>query len=200
MKAYQESLPGKDGRKGISQSELLSMMASVNPEYGRISSHSVVSSWEAGETVPTVERLETFGAAVGLPEDAVEGLILLAGLNPQYQDSRTLTCSRCGGETETEHVRVTRRTDGEPGTTTATRTRKGLDCGHAAESRERWFDSSEETAHREMREIISKMKWAGNQITQAVQQAEEIHRTGDSGQGAQRQTRRCAGAAKDGAH
>ena len=181
MKAYRESAPGKDGRKGVSQGELLSRMASVDPEHHKANSHSIVSRWESGETVPTVRRLETFGAALGLPEEEVEGLILLAGLSPDYQDGRTLTCPRCGGETQTERIRMTRRTDEAPGVTAATRTRKCLDCGHTAESCERWLDSAEEAAHREMRELISKMKWAGNQIAQAVERAEEIQRTGDAG-------------------
>ena len=82
MKAYRESAPGKDGRKGVSQGELLSRMASVDPEHHKANSHSIVSRWESGETVPTVRRLETFGAALGLPEEEVEGLILLAGAQP----------------------------------------------------------------------------------------------------------------------
>ena len=179
MKAYRESAPGKDGRKGVSQGELLSMMASVDPEHHRASSHSIVSRWESGETVPTVERLETFGAALGLPKEEIEGLILLAGLSPDYQDGRTLTCPWCGGETQTERIRMTRRTDEAPGVTAATRTRKCLDCGHVAESCERWANSSEETTHRQMREIISKIKWGSNQIRQAVQEAEAIYHSGD---------------------
>ena len=181
MKCYRESAPGKDGRKGVSQSELLSMMAAIDPAYGRIASHSVVSRWESGETVQTVERLETFGAALGLTEETVEGLILLAGLSPGYQDGRTLTCLRCGGETEAERVRMTRRADGEPGVTAATRSRKCLDCGHTAESGERWLDGSEEAARGEMKEIMSSIKCAGDQIAQAVRRAERLQRAGDVG-------------------
>ena len=182
MKAYRESAPGKDGRKGVSQGELLSMMASVDPEHHRATSHSIVSRWESGETVPSAERLETFGAALGLPKGEVEGLILLAGLSPEYQDGRTLTCLQCGGETETERLKMTRMTYGKPGgVVAATRTRKCLDCGHVAESRERWAADSEEAAHGEMKEVINRMKWAGNQIAQAVEQAEKIQRTGDAG-------------------
>ena len=190
MKAYRESAIGRDGRKGVSQGELLSMMASVDPKHHRASSHSIVSRWESGETFQTVERLEIFGAALGLSKEAVEGLILLAGLSPDYQDGRTLTCLECGGETETEQVRMTRTTYGKPGgVVAATRTRKCLDCGHAAESRERWAADSEEAAQGEMKEVINRMKWAGNQIAQAVEQAEKIQHAGDAGQGAQRAAR-----------
>ena len=73
--------------KGLSQEDLLRRMADVDPEYGRRFSHSTVSRWESGATRPTVGRLQTFGRALNLSDDEVAGLMLLAGLAPDYESA-----------------------------------------------------------------------------------------------------------------
>ena len=85
MRAYRESFVPSRGRRGISQEELLRRMADVDPEYGQRFSHTTVSRWESGATLPRVGRLRTFGKALDLSDDEVAGLILLAGLAPDYE-------------------------------------------------------------------------------------------------------------------
>ena len=95
MRAYRESFPREDGRQGITQRELLQLMAVVDANYDMASSHGTVSRWESGDTTPTLERLVVFGRALNLTAAEVQGLILLAGLDPRHQETRTLTCPRC---------------------------------------------------------------------------------------------------------
>ena len=85
MRAYRESFVPSRGRRGISQEELLRRMADVDPEYGQRFSHTTVSRWESGVTLPRIGRLRTFGKALDLSEDEVAGIILLAGLAPDYE-------------------------------------------------------------------------------------------------------------------
>ena len=85
MRAYRESFVPSRGRRGISQEELLRRMADVDPDYGQRFSHTTVSRWESGATLPRVGRLRTFGKALDLSDDEVAGLILLAGLAPDYE-------------------------------------------------------------------------------------------------------------------
>ena len=80
MRAYRESFTRPDGRKGLTQEELLGRMADVDGQYGERYSHSTVSRWESGATRPTRQRLEAFGKALELSSVEVEGLITLAGL------------------------------------------------------------------------------------------------------------------------
>lgn len=81
MRAYRESFAGPDGRKGLTQEELLGRMADVDGEYGERYSHSTVSRWESGATRPTRQRLIAFGRALELSPVEVEGLLTLAGLD-----------------------------------------------------------------------------------------------------------------------
>ena len=81
MRAYRESFAQADGRKGLTQEELLSRMADVDGQYGERYSHSTVSRWESGATRPTRQRLLAFGKALELSSVEVEGLITLAGLD-----------------------------------------------------------------------------------------------------------------------
>ena len=81
MRAYRESFAHQDGRKGLTQEELLGRMAEVDSEYGERYSHSTVSRWESGATRPTRQRLIAFGKALELSSVEVEGLIALAGLD-----------------------------------------------------------------------------------------------------------------------
>ena len=81
MRAYRESFTQPDGRKGLTQEELLGRMADVDGQYGERYSHSTVSRWESGATRPTQQRLVAFGKALELSSVEVEGLITLAGLD-----------------------------------------------------------------------------------------------------------------------
>ena len=80
MRAYRESFQREDGRKGLSQEELLERMALVDENYPQRFSHTTVSRWESGITRPSGERIRVFGKALGLSETEIDGLFLLAGL------------------------------------------------------------------------------------------------------------------------
>lgn len=82
MRAYRESFVWEDGRRGLTQEELLQRMAAVDSDYSERFSHATVSRWESGATRPTVSRLEVFGKAVGLTAAEIEGLIALATFQP----------------------------------------------------------------------------------------------------------------------
>ncbi len=86
MRAYRESFLRKDGRRGLTQDDLLRLMADVDVdgEYGERYSHATVSRWETGQTSPSVERFRTFGKALELSDAEVAGLILLSGLAGDY--------------------------------------------------------------------------------------------------------------------
>ncbi len=81
MRAYRESFTQPDGRRGLTQEELLGRMANVDGQYGERYSHSTVSRWESGATRPTKQRLIAFGKALELSSVEVEGLVTLAGLD-----------------------------------------------------------------------------------------------------------------------
>ena len=85
LRAYRRSFKAENGRTGISQEELLRRMGAVDPAYGDRFSHATVSRWEAGATRPSVDRLRTIGQALKLPDADVAGLILLAGLAPNFK-------------------------------------------------------------------------------------------------------------------
>ena len=87
MRAYRESFTRDDGRRGLTQEELLRRMGSVDGEYAQRFSHATVSRWESGATRPRVERLKVFGKALDLPETEVAGLVLLAGLAPDFRSA-----------------------------------------------------------------------------------------------------------------
>ena len=178
MKTYRESFEKDDGRVGLSQTELLHRMGEINPQYKSIRSHGTVSRWETGESIPTAERIETYGKALNLSEHEIDGLILLAGLSPGFQDSRTLTCTRCGGETVTEQVNNNRiLTGSEFAVTKAARTRRCLDCGHCEESCEHW-------ASREKPEQLAEyLEGAAAWLKQALREAETL-RAGQADEGA----------------
>ena len=82
MRAYRESFVDEGGRRGLTQDELLSRMAVVDPEYANRHSHATVSRWESGSTRLNAPRLRVFGRALNLSETEVDGLLLLAGLAP----------------------------------------------------------------------------------------------------------------------
>ena len=169
MKTYRESFEKDDGRVGLSQTELLHRMGEINPQYKSIRSHGTVSRWETGESIPTAERIETYGKALNLSEHEIDGLILLAGLSPGFQNSRTLTCTRCGGETVTEQVNNERtQTCSGLAVTKAMRVRRCLDCGHSEESCEHW--ASRQTAEQVIEDVEGAAAW----IRQTLREAETL--------------------------
>ena len=85
MRAYRESFTSEDGRRGLTQEELLRRMAAISDEYAERFSHATVSRWESGATRPTVHRLRTFGSALHLSDTEIAGLIMLAGLAPDFE-------------------------------------------------------------------------------------------------------------------
>ena len=175
MRAYRESFPREDGRLGITQRELLQRMAAVDDRYALRSSHGTVSRWESGDTTPTIQRLEVFGTALNLTEAEVQGLILIAGLDPRRQETRTLECTRCKGQTETTLTKMVR----EPAIAGAAvsaviRTRTCLRCGHRGQSVERWADSPEESQRRRYRQILRRAHRASGEIQSALSEAIQI--------------------------
>ena len=93
MRAYRESFTSEAGRRGLTQEELLQRMAAVDSEYGERFSHATVSRWESGATRPTIHRLKAFGRSLNLSQTEVAGLILLAGLAPDFQTAWERTTS-----------------------------------------------------------------------------------------------------------
>ena len=87
MRSYREAFLGEDGRRGLTQEELLQRMATTNDVYGVRYSHATVSRWESGHTRPDVHRLRVFGQALDMSPTEVAGLILLAGLAPDFQSA-----------------------------------------------------------------------------------------------------------------
>ena len=79
MRAHREAFLLEDGRRGLTQANLLQRMSEVNCLYSERYSHVTVSRWESGATLPTTERLRDFGTALNLAPTEVEGLMNLAG-------------------------------------------------------------------------------------------------------------------------
>ena len=84
MRSYRESFALEDGRRGLTQEALLERMGSVDSNYAEGYSHATVSRWESGGTRPTLQRLKVFGQALNLSQTDVAGLVLLAGLAPDF--------------------------------------------------------------------------------------------------------------------
>lgn len=93
MRAYRRSYVAEDGKRGLTQEELLQRMASVDEEYAERFSHATVSRWESGATRPSVRRMRAFGGALHLTQDEVAGLILLAGLASDFPSAWNLAVS-----------------------------------------------------------------------------------------------------------
>ena len=85
MRSYRESFAPGGGRRGLTQEALLERMRSVDGDYAERYSHATVSRWESGSTRPTLQRLKVFGKALSLSWTEVAGLILLAGLAPDFR-------------------------------------------------------------------------------------------------------------------
>ena len=80
MRSYRENFLHENGRRGLSQEELLRRMGDIDTGFARRYSHATVSRWESGYTRPTVERLVVFAKALGLSQSEREGLLAMAGL------------------------------------------------------------------------------------------------------------------------
>ena len=85
MRTYRETFIDEEGQRGLTQEDLLRRMATVSIDYAERYSHATVSRWESGNTRPTLQRLQVFGAAVGLSQVDMAGLVFLAGLAPDYE-------------------------------------------------------------------------------------------------------------------
>ena len=87
MRAYRQAFVDEDGRRGLSQEGLLRRMSSVEGGASNRYSRATISRWESGSTLPSVERLRIFGETLQLSDMEVAGLILLAGLAPDYESA-----------------------------------------------------------------------------------------------------------------
>ena len=56
----------------------------MDSNYAERYSHATVSRWESGGTRPPLQRLKVFGQALNLSQTDVAGLVLLAGLAPDF--------------------------------------------------------------------------------------------------------------------
>lgn len=179
MKRHRRSFSRGDGRKGITQTELLQRMEQINPDYGSMN-HGTVSRWESGETLAATERIETFGEALNLSDQEIDELKLVGGLDPSQQESRTLTCIRCGGETVTAQVKRNQRLIGDGlEVTKAMRMRRCLSCGHSEESCEHWTRDPREAASQRLEQILDYVEGAAVWIKQALREAKTTHEPQD---------------------
>ena len=78
-------MPRETGGEGLTQEALLERMGAADSDYAERYSHATVSRWESGSTRPTLQRLKVFGKALDLSRTEVAGLILLAGLAPDFR-------------------------------------------------------------------------------------------------------------------
>ena len=96
MKSYRDSFLRDDGRRGLSQEEVLRRMGAVDGEYGERFSHTTVSRWESGATRPTIRRLEIFAKALDLSTIDLEILITVSGLTTDSTSTGNMVDSRDG--------------------------------------------------------------------------------------------------------
>ena len=96
MRSYRESFSQGGGRQGLTQETLLERMGSVDSDYAERYSHATVSRWESGGTRPTLQRLRVFGQALRLSQAEVAGLVLLAGLAPDFRTALVQVSGRYG--------------------------------------------------------------------------------------------------------
>ena len=87
MRTYRESFFLEGGRRGLTQEALLERMGTVESEYAERYSHTTVSRWETGRTLPTLQRLKVFGEALNLSSLETAGLVLLAGLAGDFRSA-----------------------------------------------------------------------------------------------------------------
>ena len=94
MQAYRRAYSANGKAKRISQEGLLDLMGEADSKYLDRYDRSTVARWESGEIRPNRERIEVFGRALDLSLTEIDGLISLAGLEPD--DS--------GATAETQHL------------------------------------------------------------------------------------------------
>ncbi len=83
LRWHRQNFSPADGRRGLSQAEVLGRMASLSADERLVPADT--SSWsrlEQGRLLPTRERLGLFGQALDLSPVEVGGLLALAGLEP----------------------------------------------------------------------------------------------------------------------
>ena len=86
MQAYRRAYSANGKAKRLSQEGLLNLMGEVDSKYLDRYDRSTVARWESGEIRPNRERLEVFGLALDLSPIEIDGLISLAGLEPDDAD------------------------------------------------------------------------------------------------------------------
>ena len=79
MRDYRENFPREDGRKGLTQKQVLDRMAEFSDPDAMIHSETTLGRLERAEILPSRQRLETFGNALNLSQVEVDGLVVLAG-------------------------------------------------------------------------------------------------------------------------
>ena len=99
MRSYRESFSRRGSRQGLTQEALLERMGAVDSDYAERYSHATVSRWESGGTRPTLQRLKVFGQALRLSQTEVAGLVLLAGLAPDFRTALGQVSGRYGNGT-----------------------------------------------------------------------------------------------------
>ena len=82
MQAYRRAYSANGKSKRLSQEGLLLLMGEADSRYLDSYDRSTVARWESGDIGPNRERLEVFGIALDLSPAEIEGLIRLAGLEP----------------------------------------------------------------------------------------------------------------------
>ena len=82
MQAYRRAYSANGKAKRLSQEGLLNLMGEVDSRYLDSYDRSTVARWESGDIGPNRGRLEVFGIALDLSPAEIEGLIRLAGLEP----------------------------------------------------------------------------------------------------------------------
>ena len=86
MQAYRRAYSENGEAKRLSQEGLLNLMGEADSKYLDRYDRSTVARWESGEIRPNRERLEVFGQALDLSPIEIDGLISLAGLEPDDAD------------------------------------------------------------------------------------------------------------------
>ena len=88
IRLYREGME-VEGKKNISQDDLLDLVAQVDRQYGEGYNRSSVSRWETGKRLAPREFIVAFGKALGLSEQEVDEMLALAGHNVLTQEDRT---------------------------------------------------------------------------------------------------------------